>query len=196
MQPIPAPSLVLVEAAFPLGILVELLDRPATVGQLHQALQRRVSGQGAEVVLGLACVARKRALAEEPAFGSGADAAVRGTLTRAARGPVRPHRSHLLLAHALGAFPPPDGLPGVLRQCCQHGGRAAAGGRARFLGLAVSPPHRERRHRASGSGGTALASAAAARSSSGSRIPKVLSTAQTYGMVRCSSAARKLGASP
>src|SRR5215217_7144642 len=45
MQAIPAPALVMVQTAFAFGILIELRDGPAAVGQLDQPLQRRVRRQ-------------------------------------------------------------------------------------------------------------------------------------------------------
>src|SRR4051812_14882445 len=54
MQAIPAPALVVVQTAFAFGILIELLDGPAAVGQLDQPTQRRVRGQGTVIPLDLA----------------------------------------------------------------------------------------------------------------------------------------------
>src|SRR5215510_10126881 len=45
MQAIPAPALVVGQATFALGVLIELLNRPAAVGQLHQSAQRCVRRQ-------------------------------------------------------------------------------------------------------------------------------------------------------
>src|SRR5215468_7632066 len=42
MQAIPAPALIVVQATLALGVLIELRNRPAAVGQLDQPLQRRV----------------------------------------------------------------------------------------------------------------------------------------------------------
>src|SRR5919108_526578 len=42
MQASPAPALVMVQAAFALGVLIALLDRPAAVGHLDQPLPWRV----------------------------------------------------------------------------------------------------------------------------------------------------------
>ena len=64
MQPIPAPALVMVQTALALGVLIELLNRPAAVRQLHQSMQRGVRRQGAEVPLEVTTFAWHRALAE------------------------------------------------------------------------------------------------------------------------------------
>src|SRR5512138_2309596 len=45
VEAVPAPTLVVIEPALPLSILVELLDDPARVGQLDQPSKRRVFGQ-------------------------------------------------------------------------------------------------------------------------------------------------------
>src|SRR5262249_16192449 len=58
MQPIPAPALVMVQATLALGVFIELLNRPAAVGQLDQPLQRRVCRQVAEVPLEVTMCAR------------------------------------------------------------------------------------------------------------------------------------------
>src|SRR5215831_4150066 len=58
MQAIPAPPLVVVQATLALGVLIELLDGPAAVGQLDQALQRCLRQQVAEVPLEVAAFAR------------------------------------------------------------------------------------------------------------------------------------------
>jgi predicted acyltransferase len=53
MESIPAPPLVVIEAAFLFGIFVKLLDDPASMGQQNQTLQRGVFRQHAEPVLDL-----------------------------------------------------------------------------------------------------------------------------------------------
>src|SRR5262245_28200299 len=65
-QPIPAPPLVMVQAAFALGVFIELLNRPAAVGQLHQPLQRRVCGQVTDVPLYFTAFARHARRAATP----------------------------------------------------------------------------------------------------------------------------------
>src|SRR5215510_10335414 len=45
MPAIPAPALVVVQATFALGILIELLNRPAAMRQCHQATQRGLRRQ-------------------------------------------------------------------------------------------------------------------------------------------------------
>src|SRR5215468_4642036 len=91
MQPIPAPALVVVQPAFALGILVELLDGPAAVGQSDQPVQRCVRRQTAVIPLDVAMVAWHRALAEQPALQAGADAMMCGRELRAPRSPMHPH---------------------------------------------------------------------------------------------------------
>ena len=44
MQAIPAPALIVVQATLALGVFIELLDGPAAVGQLDEALQRGICG--------------------------------------------------------------------------------------------------------------------------------------------------------
>ena len=64
MQAIPPPPLVMVEATLALGVLVELLNGPAAMGQFHQPLQWRVRWQVTEIPLHLTAFARQRTLAE------------------------------------------------------------------------------------------------------------------------------------
>jgi hypothetical protein len=45
MQAIPSSALIVVQATLALGVFIELLNRPAAVGQLDQALQRGVRWQ-------------------------------------------------------------------------------------------------------------------------------------------------------
>src|SRR5262249_48588206 len=68
MQAIPTPPLVMVQATFAFGVLVELLDGPTAVRQFDQAVQRRVRGQIAEVLLEVAVLAREATLTEQPAL--------------------------------------------------------------------------------------------------------------------------------
>jgi hypothetical protein len=78
MQAIPAPALVMVQATLALGILVELLNRPAAMRQLDQALQRRVRREGTVLPLHLAANARHRAFAEQPALRPSIDTMMAG----------------------------------------------------------------------------------------------------------------------
>ena len=64
MQAIPASALIVVQPTLALGILIELLNRPAAVGQLDQPLPWGVRRLGAKVPLAVTAVARHRALAE------------------------------------------------------------------------------------------------------------------------------------
>src|SRR5262249_5200084 len=111
MQPIPAPTLIMIQATLALGVLVELLDGPAAVRQFDEPVQRRVCGQVAVVPLDVAMVAWHRALAEQPAFRPGTDAGMAGGELRAARGPVHPHGDELFAEDHVLVLPPGDGLP-------------------------------------------------------------------------------------
>jgi pyridoxamine 5'-phosphate oxidase family protein len=95
VQSVPAPPLVVVQAALPLGLLVKLLDGPTRMRQLDQAWQRGVSGQRADVVFALARGARwagQRSLAQQPALRSGAHPAIGDGQLRSAGGPDgQPH---------------------------------------------------------------------------------------------------------
>src|SRR6516162_3941077 len=121
MQAIPAPALIVVQATFALGVCIELLDGPAAVGQLDEALQRGVCGQVTAIPLDLTAVTRHRTLAEEPALRSGGDPMMAGGELRAARGPVHPHGRTLFAEDNVARLAPRDGLPAVLRQGCEDG---------------------------------------------------------------------------
>src|SRR5262249_31309820 len=95
MQAIPAPPLVVVQATRGPGILIELLDGPAAVGHLDQALQRGVRRQVAEVPLDLAAFARYRAFTEQPALRPRPDTMMAGRELRATCSPVCPYGDEL-----------------------------------------------------------------------------------------------------
>src|SRR4029453_354872 len=116
MQPIPAPPLVMVQAAFALGVLIELLDGPAAVGHPNEAGEWRFRRQGTEVPLEVAACAWHRALAEQPALWSRTDTVMTGGELRAPGGPVHAHRRELFAADHCVVFAPGDRLPTVLRQ--------------------------------------------------------------------------------
>ena len=78
MPPIPAPPLVVVQAALALGVFVALRDGPAAVRQLHQPGQRRVRWEIAVIPLDVAMVAGRRAFAQQPALWASVDALMRG----------------------------------------------------------------------------------------------------------------------
>src|SRR5262249_46305633 len=139
MQAIPAPALVMVQATFALGVLIELLDGPAAVGHLDQALQRGVHRQGTEVPLPVTTVAGHRALAEQPAFRPRGDAVMAGGELGAARGPVHPYGHKLFAQDPVVVLAPGDGLPAVLRQGFEDGLSRIQRRRARLLGLAPAP---------------------------------------------------------
>src|SRR5207244_12337564 len=64
----PGAPLVVAQPELLLAVLVEALDRPAPVAQPQLAGPGPVGERPGEVPLGLAALARQRALAEEPAF--------------------------------------------------------------------------------------------------------------------------------
>src|SRR5262245_48831663 len=68
VEAVPESTLVVVQTALALGLLVELLDAPATVGQLRQAPQRRLGGQVGEVPLGLVVLTGQWSLGQQPAL--------------------------------------------------------------------------------------------------------------------------------
>src|SRR5262252_2814628 len=113
MQPIPTSALVVVQATFALGVLIELLDGPAAVGQLNQAVEWRVRWQVTEVPLEVAAFAWHRALAEQPALRSRADAVMASGELGAAGGPVHAHGHELFAEDHVVVLPPGDGLPAV-----------------------------------------------------------------------------------
>src|SRR5215510_10112096 len=71
MQSFPGASLKLVQPTFPFGIFVELLNRPAQMGERYQAQERRIGRQRAKEPTRLAVLSRKRTLPEQPAFWTG-----------------------------------------------------------------------------------------------------------------------------
>src|SRR2546423_15615526 len=138
MQPIPTPALVMIQTTLALGVLIELLDGPAAVGQLDQPVQRCRLGQVTEIPLDLAAVARHRALAEQPAFWAGRDAMMAGRQLCAARGPVHPHGSKLFSEDNGVMFTPRDRLPMGLRQGLEDSLGRIQRRWARLLGLATA----------------------------------------------------------
>ena len=124
MPPIPAPPLVMVQAAFALGILVELLHRPAAMRQLDQSLQRRVRREVTVIPLHLAANARHRAFAEQPALRPSTDTMRAGRELRATRGPVCPHGYELFAqGHVVPLAPGDPRKSRVCRGCSEssHG---------------------------------------------------------------------------
>src|SRR5262249_13632626 len=139
MQAIPAPALVVVKPAFAFGILIDLLDGPAAVGQLDQPVQRRVRREVTVIPLDLAAFARQRTLAEQPPFRPSGDPMMAGGELRATRGPMRPHGHELFAEDHVVGVGPGAGLPALLREGIEHGlGRIERGG-ARLLRLAAPP---------------------------------------------------------
>src|SRR5262249_58087121 len=91
MQAIPASALIVVQPTLALRVFIELLDRPAAVGQLDQPTQWDVRRQITVIPLEVAAFARHGALAEQPALLPCADAVLAGGESRASGSPVHPH---------------------------------------------------------------------------------------------------------
>src|SRR5512134_3968043 len=116
MQAIPAPPLVVVQATLALGVFIELLDRPAAMRQLDQAVQRCLRRQVAEVPLEVTAFAWHRALAKQPALGPGPDPRMASGELHATCGPVRPYSHELFAQGPVVVLAPGDRLPALLRQ--------------------------------------------------------------------------------
>src|SRR5579883_3142362 len=138
MQTLPAASLKVSQAAFPLGILIKLLDRPAQVCQFDQTRQGGIGGQVAEKPLRFPFLSRKRPLSKQPAFWSRPTASVRLTMPGAAGSSMHPDGDKLLLQRSLASFAPSDGLPGLFRLSRRDGARIVAAGWTRLFGLPSS----------------------------------------------------------
>ena len=131
MQAIPASALIMVQPAFALSVLVELLNGPAAMGQCDQPVQRGVHREIAVIPLDVAVVARHRPLAEQPALRAGVDAMMRGRQLRPARGPVHSDGHKLFAQYGALVLTPGDRLPVGLWQGLEDGlglHRAAPGG--------------------------------------------------------------------
>src|SRR5215813_14137901 len=115
MQAIPAAALIVVQATLALRVFIELLDRPAAMGQLDEARQRGVRRQVTDIPLHLAAGTRHWALTKEPALWPSIDAMMAGGELRATRGPVQPHSHKLFAEDDVVMFAPSNGLPAVLR---------------------------------------------------------------------------------
>src|SRR5260370_17568701 len=128
MESIEASSLIVIEAALLLGVFVNLLDHPTRMGQQDEAVQGGVFGQDAEPVFDLLFFRRLRRVlgglrgsfdgfgygtfGQQPAFGSGVNTAVAGTVQRGAGSPVDTQSHGLDLHRAFGSLAPTDGVPG------------------------------------------------------------------------------------
>src|SRR5215471_3474354 len=139
MQPIPAPALIVIQATLALRIFIELLDGPAAVGHLDQAMQRGVRRQVTKVPLVITAFARHRALAQQPPLRSRADAVMTGGELRTPGGPVHPDRRELFAEDVVVVLAPGDRLPAVLWQGREDGLGRIQRRRARLLGLAAPP---------------------------------------------------------
>lgn len=69
MQAIQDSPLIVIQATFALGILLELLDRPAQTRQFNQARQESVCRQGTEKPFRIAFLSRQRTLPKQDAGG-------------------------------------------------------------------------------------------------------------------------------
>jgi hypothetical protein len=116
MQAIPAPTLVMIQAAFAFGILTERLDGPAAVGQCEQRMPPRVRWQVTDTPLHLVALARHRALVEQPALWAGPAPRMVGGAPRAPRGSVHPHRRKWLPQDSARMLALDDWLPALLWQ--------------------------------------------------------------------------------
>jgi len=139
MQAIPAPALVMGQATLTLGVLIELLDGPAAVGQFDEALQRRVLPKIAAVPLHLAACPRHRAFAEQPALRSRPNTRMARRKLRAPCGPVGPHGDKLFAQDHAVTLAPGDRLPAVLWQGIEHSLGLRERGGARLLRLTAPP---------------------------------------------------------
>src|SRR5215510_8597976 len=134
----------MIQATLALGVLIELLNRPAAVGQLDQPLQRRVGRQGAAVPLEVTVFARYGALAEQPPLRARGDAVMAGGELGATDGPVHAYGHELFAQDHVVVLPPGDGPPALCRQGREDSLGLIQRRRARLLGLAA--PARTRRH--------------------------------------------------
>ena len=175
MQPIPTPTLVVIEATFAFGVLIALLDGPAAVGQLDQPLPRRVRRQVTVIPFDLAAGARQRPLAEPSPLRTDADTMMTGGELRAPCRPVSPHGHELFAQDHVVVLAPGDALPAVLWQGIEHSLGRVERCRAGLLGVAT-PPWSRWGHARCGAAGDTLA---AAQTSAGCRTPQGLLTPTT-----------------
>ena len=113
MQPFPGAPLKVVQATFPLGIFVELLNRPAQMGQFYQARRGRLGRQRAEEPPRLTVLAGQGPLPEQPALRSGPTASMGRTVTRRAGSRMDPQRHDLFAQDPAAALAPLHDLPGA-----------------------------------------------------------------------------------
>src|SRR6185503_17504071 len=85
MEAVPASPLIVVQPALALGVFVELLDRPAGMGQFDQPFERGLGRQVAGVAILIAVAAGDASAIEEPVCAPGAQPAALGAAH------VRPH---------------------------------------------------------------------------------------------------------
>ena len=142
VQAVPAPALVVGQAALALGVLVELLDDPAAVRERDEPLERGIGREVAEVVLGVALLADGGALDQEPALGPSRDPGA-GVARPAPGSAVEPQRGDPPAQGSGCAGAPGDGPPrrvgdrrgqlggGVARRQRRLAGPAAAAVRRR-----------------------------------------------------------------
>src|SRR5215470_5395110 len=137
MQPIPAPPLVVVQATLALGVLIELLDGPAAMGQLDEPAQWRVGRQGTEVPFEVTTFARYGTLAKQPAFRPGTDTRMTRRALGITRRPVHAHGDTLFAEDHVVVLPPRDRLPAIGGEGLEDGLGLIQRRWARLLGLAA-----------------------------------------------------------
>lgn len=124
VQSRPASTLVVIQAALPFRVFVELLNRPTAMRQFYEAPKRRLLRQRTVVVGLVPGRSGQRTLAQEPSFASRLDTFVGGAQPRRPPAPMHPQRCELLAERLVGSLcsslAPGDGLPGLLRQRTQQ----------------------------------------------------------------------------
>lgn len=110
-QAVPAPSLVVVQPALAFGVLIELLNRPATMRAFDQTLQRCVIRQIAEIPFRVAALTGQRALTDQPAFHAGDHPLAAGRQVRPTRCPMHQDGDTLLAQRGPVALTPGNRLP-------------------------------------------------------------------------------------
>jgi hypothetical protein len=151
MESMEASPLVVIEAAFLFGIFVKLFDDPTRVCQQNQALERGLFGKHAEPVFDLCFfLLLQRSpgglrgslpsfwhlpFGQQPAFWSGGDTTVAGTVQGGASSPMDAQSHRLDLHGAFRALSPVDGLPGRGGQRLEQLFDRVQGSRARLARL-------------------------------------------------------------
>ena len=147
MQAIPAAALVMVQATLAFGIFVELLNRPAAMRHLHQALQRRVRWEVTVIPLHLTALARQGTLAEQPTLWPGGDPMMAGGQLCTPCGPMHPYGRKLFPEDGIRSSAPGDRLPALGGQGIEDGFGLIERRGTRLVRLAA-PPRTGRGHTA------------------------------------------------